>query len=102
MVERGALELCEDERGALELREAEARLLRPSIKEDGTIEDRMRKINMTNIGPAQVRARQIAPFEGGDKPQRFLPQGQSVDRRDQGDQFGLSRDNTCGLWIEIG
>ena len=72
-IEPGALELRRKERGALELRTGEERLLRPCKLEVGTIEDRIIKINMTNIGILQARTRQIAPREGqsGDPPLRI-------------------------------
>jgi hypothetical protein len=64
VVERGALELGAVEEGALELRGVEVRLRRPCCAEVGTIEDRIRKINMTNIGQYQVRGRPIAARKG--------------------------------------
>jgi hypothetical protein len=59
VAERGTLELRAAEEGALELRIVEVRLLGPCKVEVGMIEYRMRKINMTNIGRGQVRARQM-------------------------------------------
>jgi hypothetical protein len=57
VVEGGALELRTVEQGALEVRAVELRLHRPCIAKVGTIEDRIRKISVTNVGALQVGAR---------------------------------------------